>query len=124
MRTNNVQILLAAVVLSFASGCSEPAPVVDDQSWDDLSTEQRSEYLRAKVDNNLETLRTTADAGEWHTAAGDAVRALSLLRVEGGLDDREAYVELEKEVERLTDEPPFFAQQAAGVAEGIEGIER
>ena len=41
--------------------------------------------FRTKVDDSLETLRTTADAQEWHTAAGEAVRGLGLLRAEGGL---------------------------------------
>lgn len=116
--------LVALVLLCVVWACAEPAPVVDDQSWDDLSTEQRHDYLRNKVDDSLETLRTTGDAQEWHTAAAEAIRGLSLLRVEGGLDDREAYVELEAEVERLTDETPFFAQQRSGALEGIGRIER
>jgi len=98
--------------------------VVDDQSWDVMSTEQRYEHLRTKVDDSLETLRTTGDASQWHSAAAEAIRGLSLLRVEGGLDDREAYAELEAEVERLTNEPPFFAREQAGAGEGIGRIER
>lgn len=116
--------LVALVLLALSAACSEPAPVVDDQSWDDLSAEQRYEHLRTKVDDSLETLRTTGDAGEWHTAAAEAVRGLSLLRAEGGLGDREAYIELELEVERLTDAVPFFAEQRLGVVEGIEGVKR
>lgn len=118
------RFLLTLVLLSFVSACAEPAPVVDDKSWDDLSRAQRYDHLRSKVDDSLETLRTTGDAQEWHSAAAEAVRGLSLLRVEGGLDDREAYAELEAEVERLTNEAPFFAQQRSGAIEGIEGIER
>ncbi len=120
----NSRPFFAVALLSLVSACAEPALVVDDQSWDDLSTEQRHEYLRAKVDDSLETLRTTGDAQEWHTAAAEAIRGLSLFRVEGGLDDREAYIELEAEVERLTDETPFFAQQQSGALEGIGRIER
>lgn len=98
--------------------------MVDDQSWDAMSREQRYEHLRTKVDDSLETLRTTGDASEWRTAAAEAIRGLSLLRVEGGLDDREAYAELEAEVERLTDEPPFFVREQAGAVDGIRRIER
>ncbi len=116
--------LVAPFLLALHAACSEPSPIVDDQSWDDLSTEQRYDQLRTKVDDSLETLRTTADAQEWHTAAGEAVRGLSLLRAEGGLDDREAYIELELEVERLTDAVPFFAEQRSGRVEGVEGVER
>ncbi len=123
MATNS-RTLVVLILLSLMSACSEPEPVVDDQSWDALSKEQRYEHLRTKVDDSLETLRTTGDAEQWRSAASEAVRGLSLLRVEGGLDDREAYMELEAEVERLTDEPPFFAQQDAGQIEGIERIER
>ena len=124
MLTPKSQFILPLVLLSLVSACAEPAPVVDDKSWDDLSRAQRYDHLRSKVDDSLETLRTTGDAQEWHSAAAEAVRGLSLLRVEGGLDDREAYAELEAEVERLTDEAPFFAQQRSGAIEGIEGIER
>lgn len=110
-RLNSTAALVLSALL-LGPACAEPeAPVVDDQSWDDLSSEQRRAHLQAKVDESLETLRTTGDADAWHAAAGEAVRALSLLRVEGGFDDPQAYAELEAEVERLTDEPPVFAQQ-------------
>ncbi len=108
----NYRIFLLSVLLAIsACGETDEAPlVVDDQSWDDLSSSQRDEHLRRKLDESLETLRTTRDAGAWRAAAGDAVRSLSLIRVEGGLDDPEAYAELEAEVEELTDTPPSFAQ--------------
>ncbi len=124
MLTRSSRSLLALVLLCVVSACEEPAPVVDDQSWDAMSREQRYEHLRTKVDDSLETLRTTGDASQWHSAAAEAIRGLSLLRVEGGLDDREAYAELEAEVERLTDEPPFFVREQAGAVEGIGRIER
>lgn len=111
MATKRLTLLLSSLLL--ASACGEPEeapPVVDDQSWDDLSSNQRYEHLQRKLEENLETLRTTADGGAWHAAAGEAVRSLSLIRVEGGLDDPQAYAELEAEVESLTDTPPTFAQ--------------
>lgn len=111
MATKHLTPLFSLLLSISACGDAEDAPlVVDDQSWDDVSSEQRSEYLKQKLDTNLETLRTTADAGVWHAAAGEAVRSLSLIRVEGGLDDPSAYAQLEHEVERLTDTPPTFAQ--------------
>ena len=110
MTTKRISFFLCSLLASVAA-CSDPASLeVDDQSWDDLSSAQRRAHLEEKVSQSLETLENTGDKATWHAAAGDAIRALSLLRVEGGLDDREAYVELEAEVERLTDTPPFFAR--------------
>ena len=111
MATKRLTLVVTCLVLIPA--CREPndAPtLVDDMSWDDASQDERYEHLQRKLDASLETLRTTADAGTWHAAAGEAVRSLSLIRVEGGLDDPHAYAELEAEVEILTDTPPAFAQ--------------
>lgn len=103
--------LLLCVALALPA-CTEPrseAPAVDDQSWDDLTSEQRRAHLLRKLDENLDVLRTTEDAQTWHAAASEATRALSLFRVEGGLLDTDAYAELEAEVEQLTDTPPVSA---------------
>lgn len=109
MATDRSSLVLTCFLV--LCGCSESEPsVVDDQSWDDLSSEQRVAHLEQKLADNLETLENTGDGATWHEAAGEAVRALSLLRVERSPEDREAYIELEAEVERLTDNPPFFAR--------------
>ncbi len=111
MVTRQLSFLLSSLLLAAACGEPEPPPVtVDDDSWDQATSEQRAAHLREALDTNLEVLRTTQDAGRWHAAAGKAVRSLSLLRVEGRDADPDAYAELEAEVERLTDEPPLFAQ--------------
>lgn len=111
MATRQISLLISSLLLAAACGEPEPPPLkVDDDAWDQASSEQRAAHLREALEENLEVLRTTEDAGRWHAAAGQAVRSLSLLRVEGRDADPEAYAELEAEVEGLTDEPPLFAQ--------------
>ena len=109
--TKKLTFLLSSLLLAAACGESAPSAVpLDEDSWDQASSEERAAHLRDAVDENLEVLRTTQDAERWHAAAGQAVRSLSLLRAEGRDADPDAYSELEAEVERLTDEPPPFAQ--------------
>ncbi len=86
MTTNQRWLFLASLLLAAACG-GEPPMVVDDQSWDDLPSAQRRAHLETKIADSLETLQSTADGPTWHASADDARRALSLLRVEGGLDD-------------------------------------
>ena len=107
MAIDRISLLFISSLL--VCGCGEPdtaPPALDDQSWDEASSEQRSAHLHEVLEANLEILRTTEDADRWRAASGQAIRSLSLLRVEDRDDDREAYAELEAEVERLTDEPP------------------
>lgn len=95
------------------TACLEPSTgpgVVNDQSWDDLSSEQRRAHLQRKIDESLDSLRDAEDIETWHAAAGEAARALSLFRVEGGLNEPSVYEELESEVEQLTSAPPTFPE--------------
>ncbi len=109
MDTKRIVFLFLSVLGTQACAADEERhPRIGDQTWDELTTSERQLHLEEKLDANLHRLRAAETAQEWHAAAGEAVRALSLLRVEGGIEDARAYAELELEVERLTDEPPSF----------------
>lgn len=94
-------ILTTALVL-LCSACEGKAPPKDiDAIWPDLTSEERVAHLEGELQAAEDSLRDAPTLEEWDMAQQRAVSALSLLRPEIWVEERERYLGLEVELETL-----------------------
>ena len=97
-------ILTTALVL-LCSACEGKAPPKDiDAMWPDLTSEERVAHLEDELVDARELMRAATTPEEWDGRYQDAQSALSLLRPEVWVDERERYLALESELEALAQE--------------------
>lgn len=105
------RLIVTSTILSalLLVGCgSEEPPLPDDvyeAGWDETTRSQRIQLLRRDLEDNLDTLRLTAQGTKAHRVASEnAARTLSALRPEltPTQSGRSEYRALEARVESLT----------------------